>query len=392
MGIDIRQIVNRAELEACYDLWGAVFNEGRAFFQQRLDADRTYRLDTTWAAWVDGVMAAAIQIFPFWVRYGVATVRVAGIGSVATRPEYRHRGLAQAILRQQLSWMKAHDYPLALLYTHLPGFYAQLGWIPFREGESYRYLPGQVLAEKAPPISVDVGDLGRDAPVLRAIYDDFSAQVPFSRVRSAAFWEDMRRWTATSNMTVFIAKMGEAPVGYLLARERPTWQEPAIECAYTARGQHSALPLLQAYLRHSHRTAPLTLRLPKGHALARYGTPTSDASGAMWRLVLPLSALQQLQPEFNRRWLAEPTAVSTALALAVGSQILCCFDASPDGLDIRAQDCGRLSAEAIVSLTDAQCAALLLFGADPQSPAFSHRLFQILFPPTVPFLWDLDHF
>ncbi|MDA8206843.1 MAG: GNAT family N-acetyltransferase, partial [Thermaerobacter sp.] len=84
MAIEVRQIVNRTELEQCYDIWGSVFPEERAFFQERLDYDRSYQLETTWIAAVDGVIASAMQIFPYVARYGIAQLRVGGIGSVAT--------------------------------------------------------------------------------------------------------------------------------------------------------------------------------------------------------------------------------------------------------------------------------------------------------------------
>ena len=117
MSIQVRQIINRQELENCYDLWDSVFEVGRPFFQVRLDADSSYALETTWGAWIDGRLASAVQIFPYLARYGTVCLKVGGIGNVATLPEYRGQGLAQLILRQQVQWMKAMDYDLSLLFT-----------------------------------------------------------------------------------------------------------------------------------------------------------------------------------------------------------------------------------------------------------------------------------
>jgi predicted acetyltransferase len=71
-----------------------------------LDYDKAYSMETTWVALVNGVVAAAIQIFPFQIRWGSVELKVGGIGNVATLPEYRSRGLAQQILHRQSSFMK----------------------------------------------------------------------------------------------------------------------------------------------------------------------------------------------------------------------------------------------------------------------------------------------
>jgi len=128
MGTEIRQIVGRSELEQCYDLWDRAFAVGRPYFQLRLDHDREYREETTWGAFVDGTLASAIQIFPYWAHYGSVALQIAGMGNVATAPEFRHRGLAQMVLRQQILWMQRMGFDLSLLFTGIPSFYQQVGW------------------------------------------------------------------------------------------------------------------------------------------------------------------------------------------------------------------------------------------------------------------------
>ncbi len=392
MAIEVRQIVSRTELEACYDLWATVFPEERWFFQERLDEDRTYHTETTWAAWVDGVMAAAIQIFPYWARYGEAQVRVGGIGSVATLPRYRHQGLAQLILRQQASWMVARGYDLSLLYTNIPGFYAQLGWRSLPEGECIRFNPDRVLAEPASSLDIERGDLERDYAVLSAIYDDFSAMVPFSRVRLLTFWEDSIRWGRRNVRNVWIARRAGKPVGYLLARQNQTGEMSGVECVYRLAHPDCALPLFHAYLRQRVEKTPVVIRLPHGHALSRYGEPVLEPSDTMWRLMNPVQLLHRIRPELNRRWAAKDALRSTVLALAVGSDILLRVKTGSGGVDVEALDASHLSIDGMVSLTPDEFLAMLLGGVNERSPAFSHEVLRILFPPSTPFLWEGDHF
>jgi len=59
--IEVRAVRSKDELNEAYDLWGEVFPEDRSFFQERLDFDNSYDLNTTWIAKVNGDVAASVQ-------------------------------------------------------------------------------------------------------------------------------------------------------------------------------------------------------------------------------------------------------------------------------------------------------------------------------------------
>ncbi|MEK3724683.1 GNAT family N-acetyltransferase [Paenibacillus sp. FSL H8-0034] len=129
--IHIRTIHSRKELEQIYDVWDTVLPRGKSFFQERLEYDNAYSTDTTWIAVIDGVIAAAVQLFTLRIRFGSLELKLGGIGNVSTLPEYRKRGLAQRILRRQSEFMKQNGYDLSLLNTNIQSFYEQVGWFSY---------------------------------------------------------------------------------------------------------------------------------------------------------------------------------------------------------------------------------------------------------------------
>jgi aminoglycoside 2'-N-acetyltransferase I len=59
-------------------------------------------------------------------------VRVGGIGGVATKPEFRHRGVASAMLSRAAEFMKSElkvEFGLLLCRHEVTPVYAKLGWI-----------------------------------------------------------------------------------------------------------------------------------------------------------------------------------------------------------------------------------------------------------------------
>jgi len=390
--LEVRQIVNREELERCYDLWGTVFPEERWFFQERVDYDRSYRRESTWVALVDGIIASAIQIFPYTARYGAVDLRVGGIGNVATLPAYRHRGLAQLILHQQVTWMAAAGYDLSLLYTGIASFYAQVGWQSLREGERYR-LDLERLGH-TPEFGFEIrrGDLVADRAILMDIYDGFSRQVTLSHVRTRAYWEDSARWGRRVAPSVWIAERSHQPVGYLLSMRTPTGQDSVLECVYRPDAGDSALLLVREWARAVARSEPIELRLPDGHALISYAQESPQESGAMWRAFNPVRLLQKIVPELNRRWQESGQTNPFSLALAIGESQVAGIGFDDEGIRVEACDASHLAVDAVIFLSAREFLSMILGAMDENSPAAAHAPLGHLFPSKSPFLWRTDHF
>lgn len=81
---------------------------------------------------VDGKPAGRLGILDAKVSVGSEIVRVGGIGGVATKPEFRHRGVASAMLSRAAEFLKddlAVEFGFLLCRHEVSPVYAKMGWI-----------------------------------------------------------------------------------------------------------------------------------------------------------------------------------------------------------------------------------------------------------------------
>lgn len=77
---------------------------------------------------VDSRVVSHAGLWPRRMVVHGSQFRVAIIVSVATHPEYRHRGLAARLMASLQESLHAQAYDFAVLWTSVPDFYLKLGW------------------------------------------------------------------------------------------------------------------------------------------------------------------------------------------------------------------------------------------------------------------------
>lgn len=80
---------------------------------------------------IDGQLAGALEIVTREVRAGVEIARVAGIGGVKTRPEFRLRGVASAMLSAAAQLMRDRldvEFGLLICQHRVAPVYQKAGW------------------------------------------------------------------------------------------------------------------------------------------------------------------------------------------------------------------------------------------------------------------------
>jgi GNAT superfamily N-acetyltransferase len=269
---EIRQARTWAERESCLMLWSSVFPEDASYFAERLAAEADCGLETTWMALVDGQTVSAAQVFPYWARFGKASVRMGGIGNVATRPDYRGRGLAQAILNAQVHWMGENGVAASVLYTGIPAFYEALGWrIAHRE---VLVVEGPALAalDAEPPTFYEVSPFhATDAEEVCRLYEAFNAGRPGSRIRDLPYAQASFDRTVRRGKFLLARRNGRL-AGYVRAVLGPEKTVQVCELCY-AEGEESAAPfLVQQLARRSEGLERLEIGVPTDHHLWAWGS------------------------------------------------------------------------------------------------------------------------
>ncbi len=396
--IEIRPAADREELEQAYDIWGTVFPEDRAFFQKRLDYDLDYTLDTTWIALVNGRMAAAIQIFPYTMYWGSVTLKVGGIGSVATLPEYRRRGLAQHILRMQCGYMRARGYDLSLLMTGINSFYKQVGWHTILKQEWI--ADAHALRKAGSPVSKRIrkyedGDLER----IQLIYDEQNQGWIAPTERSGSYWQGQSKWGTVDPDCFLVAEDEGIPCAYL--RYVCNGSELRIrDCCYQPGKEQAALDLLLHALKREEQSEAVRAGLPSDHILADFfhksGAKSENDSGYMWRTFALNDTLAKMAPELAQRLSASglkrgpDPAVSLLFTVGNEQSLLKLLHET-----VKAEPPGeRVTFNAAFQFTEEEWITLLLkgFGGLEQRERIGAEYLQALFPERPFIFWHADHF
>lgn len=134
MKTEIRRITD-AEYGQARGLWDVCFPEDANGYSQYYFARRT-KPEYVLACFADGVMAGDLHAIPYPLLFGKSIKPCAMIAGVATRPEYRHRGIASALIREAHKQLLEAGTAAAVLKPDVD-FYAQFGYVPFSWHDEY---------------------------------------------------------------------------------------------------------------------------------------------------------------------------------------------------------------------------------------------------------------
>lgn len=141
----IRQAVTEDELKAVYELRSRVFREEQHLADLPMtDPDETRSL--TLLADIDGESIGTGRLTP------PSPERMAYLSWIATRKEFRRRGIGSAIVERLLEAADEAEYPLTLLsaQTHAIGFYREFGYKSFGTVFTVRGIPHQSMSRTRP--------------------------------------------------------------------------------------------------------------------------------------------------------------------------------------------------------------------------------------------------
>ena len=179
-----------AELAELIDLQCLVFRpteaEASTRFWSYIRDEPTYQLEQSRILLYEGRIVAHLRVWDRLIRVRGAQLRVGGIGSVLTHPDFRGRGYAQALMRDAEKYMRQAGYDLGMLFTIIgTPFYAKLGWIS---------IPLPTFSLPLDDQKITTSDTGRtlhtqDLSAVMALYDIASADLTGTEVRNPGYWQ-----------------------------------------------------------------------------------------------------------------------------------------------------------------------------------------------------------
>lgn len=158
----------------------------RAFFERYNHNDLGFRDALCIVARDGGQLVSTVQIFDRAINLEGQAVPMGGIGSVFTLEEYRHKGVASALMRLAVDTMIREGFEVSLLFAERLTFYNQFGW---REVERrFSILAGAASLDVPDRFVIDSFEIERDLREIAAIHHGHSGRFNVSAVRDDSAW------------------------------------------------------------------------------------------------------------------------------------------------------------------------------------------------------------
>ncbi len=161
---------------------------------------------------LDGGIVASMVLYPLlaWVR-GVR-LPVTGIGSVAVSPDYRRRGVGEALVRASLRDMRQRGETMSMLYAFRSDFYAKFGW-SLVERTNLLSLPPSVLPASEESRRVRKARIP-DRPAVQALFEERAKAVGHFALARRPEWWDKRLWGYDGEWVVYEGRRRGEIEGY----------------------------------------------------------------------------------------------------------------------------------------------------------------------------------
>ena len=303
-----------ADMPAVYELLSTCFADARPnLFPRQFEHDSTRRRRHTRVVEVDGRVVAHLRVFDrhMWVRG--ARVRAAGIGSVATHPDYRRRGLANALLHDTIALLRRDGYHLSFLGSEVaPLFYERLGWRVVREpSHGVQAAEAATLPASHAGLTVRPFEPSDLAEVAR-IHASATRGRTGAVARSLRYWTDHMSWLDVDAGGFLLAVDGERGLSAFVRSRSERWASTLMALdAYCRDGAEAYMsPLLGALGRHAVEQGlkGIQASLPEGHPLGEAfallpsaGVTTDVRYPLMMRVVDLPDLLRSLAPLLSER-------------------------------------------------------------------------------------------
>ncbi len=168
------------------ELLGHWYNDRGEFFARYNHNDPGFRDALCIVARDGGRLVSTVQIFDRAINLEGQSVPMGGIGSVFTLEEYRHKGVASALMRLAVDTMIREGFEVSLLFAERITFYNQFGW---REiDRKFSILAAAAGLNVPDRFVIDSFETERDLDEIAAIYRGYSGRFNVTAVRDESAW------------------------------------------------------------------------------------------------------------------------------------------------------------------------------------------------------------
>ena len=298
-------------------------------------------------------------------------LRVGCIGGVVTDQDYRHQGIATALMQDAFATAQRLQYSFLLLHG-IPDYYRQHGFIDVIEDLPQHAIKQTLIPDRPPEKCVVRVAEPSDAALLLALYKEHhsTAMCTFAPTRTIARQVHYLKNWPEDHLPLLIFNEEGTPRGYALFSKRREQYE-AFEVAADTWLAILALLRYQNTLHIGERTlqsevhwplplTDMTYYLLADHLPMRSEIATYPDRGWMARMVSFSALIQSLMPLWQDRWQKHHIEWTGVLALVI-DEVKCTLELSPSNMLL----VDNLSGEELEVRFSQQVFTQLVFGFRP---------------------------
>ena len=166
-------------------------------------------IDWHYGAFDEEQLVAGTGIIPFEIRMRSQDFKMYGVGGVASKPEYRNRGIIREIMIEMFKDMHENNIPLSVLYPFKLFFYERLGYKLVDDHFAYEFKISDIIFKKTDYHMKEVERINDD---IRSVYDKAISNFDYIAKRpEIQYYRGLYK-----NNYKFICYNGNQPVGYVI--------------------------------------------------------------------------------------------------------------------------------------------------------------------------------
>ncbi len=174
-----------------------------------------------YGAFDNDVLIAGSGIIPFEIKVRSKTFKMGGVDGVATKPEFRNRGVIREIFKQIYQDLYKNKIPISVLYPFKISYYEKLSYAVVNEEILYHFEISSIIDRKTNYFMKEVEEINED---IKHVYDQIINKYDYIAKRSEIQWKDLKK----SNYK-FICYDKDRPVGYIFLhfpkKDTPWWEQ-----------------------------------------------------------------------------------------------------------------------------------------------------------------------
>ncbi|MFX0030291.1 MAG: enhanced intracellular survival protein Eis [Candidatus Hermodarchaeota archaeon] len=206
--MEIRKLTEN-DRDACRKLMRYAFQTLKNSYENLEFPQDSLPMDWYYGAFVEEELYACIGVTPFDIKLRSQDFKMGGVMGVATKPEYRNRGIVRDLMVRWFKEMYKNNIPISVLYPFKFSFYEMLGYRLVDESVLYHFKISDIKYKETNYVMNEVERINED---FQKVYD--KAILNFDYIAKRPMIENWRRLFKENYK--FICYRGNQPVGYLI--------------------------------------------------------------------------------------------------------------------------------------------------------------------------------